>query len=174
MTLISTLTATGSSSAFDFVNIPQTFTDLYILASLRSSYTGDSRESVGLAFNNIYLGYSNRQLQGNGSTVSSITESAYRSIADAPSATQTSNTFGSVSIYIPNYTGSQTKTASSDSVNENNGSFARQVLIGYQQTGISAITRVTLDSATSGLNWVAGSTASLYGILKGSGGATVS
>jgi hypothetical protein len=89
-----------------------------------------------------------------------------------PSSSQTSNTFLSGALYLPNYAGSTQKSFSVDSVGENNSTTAYQVLTAglYNQT--TAIT--ALSVLTYGSSLVQYSTASLYGILKGSGGASVS
>jgi hypothetical protein len=169
MQLIATVTATGTSNEIQFDSIPQDATDLFLVASLRSAWTGGSSEAVGLRFNNSYSGTTERSLNGNGSSASSGS-AAYRQVGAAPSATTTANTFGNLSVYIPNYTGAVNKSASADSVSENNATEAFQRITAYLQTTTSPITQLNLDSATSASNWVSGSIVSLYKITKGSDG----
>ena len=93
-------------------------------------------------------------------------------IGDDPGANATSNTFGNTSVYIPNYAGSTNKSVSSDAVTENNATTASQQILASIWNNTSAITSIFVSD--TGSNLVQNSTASLYGILRGSGGATVS
>jgi len=167
--LIATLTASGSSNIFLFDNVPQTYTDLVIVGSIRNAVSS-LREGVGLAFNSTFSGYSNRSLQGNGSTASSFLETNYNFIAESNAATSTANTFNNFQIYVPNYKSSVNKSASADSVVGNNATEARLVFTAYTQTITAPITQVSVFSNTNGTNWVAGSIVSLYGITAGSDG----
>lgn len=171
MKLIQTLTATGSTNRFDFVNIPQIFTDLVIVGSIRNTVSS-LREGVGLAFNDTFSGYSTRSLFGNGSSTFSVLETNYNFVAEANAATSTANNFNNFEIYVANYRSSANKAVSSSSVIENNATESRLTLTAYQQTVATAITQVAIFSNTNGTNWVAGSTISLYGITGGSDGIT--
>ena len=118
-------------------------------------------------------GYSARGLEGTGSAVSSFTESgntSFRFGLNASAATATSNTFGNSVAYIPNYSGSTSKSFSIDAVTENNATQAFQRIYAGLQTSTSAITSISLFSGEAGVNLVEHSTASLYGITKGSDG----
>ena len=92
-------------------------------------------------------------------------------VFDTIGNTATANTFNSTTFYIPNYAGSTNKSFSFDQVNENNTTAANQVLGSVLWSNTAAITSISLTSP--GYNFVQYSTASLYGITKGSGGATV-
>jgi hypothetical protein len=174
MSLISTITVgSGGATGIDFTSIPQTFTDLLLVTSLRSAF-GSAYQDVPIYFNNNGSGYSMKKLFGNGSSSGTGTTSGSGAIAAVlcNAATSTSNSFSNCSIYISNYTGSTNKFYSIDSVYENNGATAFQEI----QTGLwsntSAINQIAVSGA--GQTFVQYSTVSLYGILKGSGGATVS
>jgi hypothetical protein len=169
MKLIATLDATGSANTFFFDNIPQTYTDLVIVGSIRNA-VADFREGVGLAFNSTFSGYSNRRLMGQGTSVSSSFESTYNSIAEANAANSTASIFNNFEIYVPNYKSSTNKSVSSSSVVSSATADSRLTLIAYLQTVTSPITQVSVFSNTNGTNWVAGSTVSLYGITAGSDG----
>ena len=79
----------------------------------------------------------------------------------------TANTFTNNQIYIPNYAGSTNKSVSIESVVENNSSDNMMNILAGLWSNTAAITTITfLPDA----NWVAGSTISLYGILKGTDG----
>lgn len=174
MTLIATATA-GVSGASEFVfdSIPQTYTDLMIVHSTRQS-GGVSFAGVNTQFNSSATGYSSRRLYGTGSSVASDSQSGNSAIpsGDANASSSTSNTFTTVTMYVPNYTGSTNKSTSSESVAEANATTAYQFMVAGLWANTAAVTRVAVSS-TNG-NFVQYSTASLYGILKGSGGATVS
>jgi hypothetical protein len=174
MTLIQTIeVGAGGSSAFSFTSIPQTYTDLVVVHSTRQ--TGAvSFAGVNTQFNSSATGYSSRRLYGTGSGVASDSQSGNSAIpsGDANAASSTSNTFTTVQMYIPNYTGSANKSTSSESVSEANASAAYQFIVAGLWANSAAITTVSITS-TNG-NFAQYSTASLYGVLKGSGGATVS
>jgi len=174
MTLISTITVgSGGATGIDFSSIPQIYTDLVLVTSLRSAFSG-AYQDVPIYFNNNGSGYSMRKLFGNGSSTGSSTSSGSGNIAAVlcNAATSTSNTFSNGSIYIPNYTGSTNKSYSIDSVYENNGTTAFQEIQAGLWSNTSAINLIAVSGA--GQTFVQGSTVSLYGITKGSGGATVS
>lgn len=174
MTLISTVTVgAGGATGIAFSSIPQSYTDLMITFGARSNAA--TTFGVYLTVNNLGTSiYSWRRLWGNGSTVGSESSSATALVFSetVPGADKTTNTFGNVSIYLPNYTDSTSnQLVSVDGVYENNATAAHQNLFAGLAATTSAITSISLDSQSG--SFVQYSTASLYGILKGSGGATV-
>lgn len=174
MTLISTITipTNGDISIANFLNIPQTFTDLLIMWSARSTPHTGVEDWTACNFNNNTTGPTIRQLYGTGSSVASGSFSSFE-LGRMNGNGATTNTFGSVSTYIPNYTGTLAKTWSYDSVSENNGTSAFQFIAAGSTTITDPITSIAITPA-NGPYYVINSTFSLYGILKGSGGATVS
>jgi hypothetical protein len=166
MTLIATTTLTTTTSNVTFSSIPQTFTDLFVVHSGRANTSNPSfywsyNSSGGTA-------YSLRRLEGNGSSVASNNNTglAFHRIDTAANGTEsTANTFDNIEIYIPNYAGSNTKSSSANTVNENNGSIARQNIATALWNDTAAITLLNIDSDG---DYVAGTTISLYGITKGS------
>ena len=162
MKLIQTQTIGTATASLTFSAIPGTpYTDLVLVIAAANS-TGTSMK---LQFNSdTGANYANKALVGTGSAVSSsIGSSSYVGIYYVSSnAVDTANTFGSTSIYIPNYTSATAKTVLVDSVEENNGTTAGQGINAGSWSGTSAITSVVVTS-TSG-NLVAGSVLSLYGI----------
>jgi hypothetical protein len=175
MTLIATQTLGTAAASVSFSSIPQTYTDLQLVISARTARAADPDDAVSVKFNSNTSNYTNRILQGNGSTASSTTGFFGQGyfVATATAAGATSNTFGNSSVYVPNYTGSTNKSVTSDNVIENNATFSPINLIAGLWSNTSAITSITCDNF-SVTNFQVGSTFSLYGILKGSGGATVS
>lgn len=168
MQLIQTVTVgSGGAASIEFTSIPATFTDLCLVLSARSSRSA-SDDAILIQFNNQTTNFTVRELRGTGSGVNSNTFSTGFG-GFIVGNTATSNTFSSQSIYIPNYAGSTNKSFSIDGVMENNATAALQgILAGLwsQTTAISSI-KLTLDT---GPNFVQYSSASLYGILKGSDG----
>jgi hypothetical protein len=174
MTLIATVNVgAGGSAGLDFTSIPQIYTDLLIVHSTRQS-GGVSFAGVNTQFNSNATGYSSRRLYGTGSSVASDGQSGNSAIpsGDANAASSTSNTFTTVTMYVPNYSGSTNKSTSSDSVSENNATQAFQFMVAGLWANTAAITNIAI-TPTNG-NFVQHSSASLYGIKNGSGGATVS
>lgn len=174
MTLIATATiGAGGASTLSINSIPQTFTDLKIVISARTTY-GSGEDFCRLTFNGSTSSYSGRYLRGSGASgsVSSTTQTTNIRF-DAPGANATANTFGNGEYYVPNYSASTNKTVSVNYVTENNTATAYQYIIAGLWSNSSGITSVSIDSA-NGANFVQYSTMSIYGITKGSGGATVS
>ena len=171
MTLISTYTVGASPvTSIDFTSIPSTYTDLLLVYSTRPS-TADTSWIQYLRFNGSTSNLSMRFLDGagSGSGTSGNSSTTIQPINEGTDGT--SNTFANGSIYIPNYAGSTNKSVSVDSVSENNAATAYQRLAAGLWANTAAITQVSLVAPT---NYTQYSTASLYGILKGSGGASVS
>lgn len=172
MTLISTVTVTGADAAsIDLSSLPGTYTDLLFLASIRSSRSGASDDDARIRFNGSTTSYSTRILRGNGASASSTTSTDI-TIGLISTAITTSNTFANCAVYVPNYAGSTNKSVSADGVGENNATTAWQMLGAGLWSNTAAITSASI-SAVNG-NLVTGSSVSVYGITKGSGGATVS
>jgi len=156
-----TVGAAGTSSV-TFNNIPQTgYTDLVVKFSARNSDTGGT--SFNTQFNSdTGSNYKYLWARGTGSSAGSAngTTTSLQFVID--SSTDTANSFGNGEFYIPNYTGSNQKSVSTDAVNENNATGATAYLYAGLWTGTSAITSMTLTS-TAG-NFVQYSTFSLYGV----------
>ena len=164
MTLISSVTVgSGGAASIDFTSIPSTYTDLCVLGSIRLSGNG----STGLRINSdTGNNYQLKNLRGTGSSALS----GGGTLSDIPftvcQATDTANTFGNFSIYIPNYAGSTQKSISVDAVSENNATAATASLSAGLWTGTSAITALSLSYDHSGpsATVLQYSTAYLYGV----------
>ena len=163
-----TVGAAGASSV-TFSGIPQTgYTDLVLVSSARndsSNVAGEQR----IEFNGSSSNLSVRALYGTGNagsgSYSSTVIPAYNN-----GGTSLANTFGSETYYIPNYTSSNFKSVSSESVFEDNAAQASQYLVAGLWSSTSAITSITLTTSnnSSGVaaNFVQGSTFYLYGVAK--------
>ena len=169
-TKISTVTVgAGGAATMGFTAIPQTFTDLCLKISGRSSRTGTtSGDSFSIAFNGVGgTSYSDTVLRGSGSAASSYFDVSASSIdlGRTSAAGQTANTFGNCEVYIPNYAGSNNKSIINDSVSENNATEAYQSLVDGLFSNTGAITSISVATSALG-SWVQYSTATLYGISK--------
>lgn len=167
-TLIAHTELASAQAEIVFSSIPATFTDLLVVASLRTSTVN---ADIGIKLNNSTSNFSNRYLIGNGSSASS--GSAIGNFLGTTSRSDmTASTFGNVQVYIPNYRLAAAKSLSSDSVSENNGTFANQVISAILWNDTSAITSLSLYSVFGG-DLVQFSSATLYGITSGSSGGVV-
>jgi len=169
MKLIESKTLATAATAIEFTSIPQTYTDLVVVYSFRDTGTNGTERvhNTVLSLNGSTSGFTQVALAGTGSTVFSFTSSP-RFAGWHPDAAATSNTFGNTALYLPNYTGSTNKSHSIDQVAENNGTTTYSCILAGLWSNTAAITSLTLT--TAGTNLAIGSTASLYGILKGSDG----
>jgi hypothetical protein len=167
MKLIESKTLGTAAASIEFTSIPSTFTDLVVVLSLRTARAGEIDDPINIELNGTSSGFSARHLFGNGSSALSATRTNLVYFGNAAGAT--ANTFDNASIYFPNYTGSTNKSYSVDGVSETNGTTAYQNLIAGLWSNTAAISSMLFRSGTAN-NLVAGSTISLYGILKGSDG----
>ena len=176
MELISTLTVgAGGAASITFSSIPATYTDLVLLFSVRSSNSSTTNAAL-FSLNGSTANFTDNWLQGNGSSASSNSNggAAYGNggyLGLINGDTSTANTFSNVQLYIPNYAGSTNKTFSVNGVVENNATAGWNICVAGVWANTSAITSLSLSTYSA--NMKEGTTASLYGILKGSGGATV-
>jgi hypothetical protein len=170
MQLISTVSVgAGGASTINFGSIPQTFTDLLLVTSLR-----DNNNSVvdyaGLQFNGITTGFTSLGLEGTGNSTSRTSRGTFWLPINGD--TSTAGQFGNSSLYIFNYTSSTVKVLNVDSTTSTFGLPAITAILANAWSGTAAITSITLYGA--GVSFMQNSAVSLYGILRGSGGATVS
>jgi hypothetical protein len=163
--LLERIELNASAASVTFANIPQTgYTDLKMVISSRSSQSGLG-EANRISFNgNTTNGdYTQKRLLGTGSAASSQSQTT-REVSFNNGSTSTASTFANSEIYIPNYTGSSAKSASIDTVTENNGSEAYAALIAILWSGTAAITSIALTPETGGATYSQYSTFSLYGL----------
>jgi hypothetical protein len=160
---IQTYTLSSTASSVTFSNIPQNYTDLKVVSSIRTSSTPSG--AVLIAFNGSSTNMSTRGLYGNGSSTASY--SASNSLGGLVNiSTTTASTFANSELYIPNYAGSTFKSSSMDGVSENNATGASAFFSANLWSQTAAITSITL-TPEGGDNLVAGSTFTLYGISNG-------
>ena len=166
--LIQTITVgSGSTSEITFSSIPQTYTDLKFVLSLRDA-TGLNLDQGFRINGDSSSFYVWRRMLGNGSgnqTSGGTNTRAFYTVANGPSTL--ANAFTSVEVYFPNYRNSNQKVWNSISCQEQNltlnytGFFAG--IIGTT----NAITSVSFYPEPTGSNSFAQyTTASLYGIIN--------
>ena len=162
MNKIQTITVpSGGAATVTFTSIPQTYTDLILKVSSRST-DASNFQVIRIWFNSAEGTL--RELYGTNTTVGSAALSQNR-VGYTSAASNTSNTFGNAEIYIPNYTSSTAnKSSSADAVSENNGAISVLTLTGNLYASNSPVTSITLFP--DGGSWVENSTFSLYGVLK--------
>ena len=162
-TLLETITvgAAGASSV-TFNSIPSTgYTDLVIKVSGRST-NASNFDNPRLTINSSTSTFTRREIYAESGSVGSESV-ADRIIGVIPAANATASTFGSLDFYLPNYTSSNYKSYSVDSVTENNSTTQASWLLAGLWSTTSAITTIaiTLNSAA---NFAQYSTFSLYGV----------
>ena len=158
---ISTVTVgSGGAANISFTGIPQTYTDLKLVVSGRSS---DTNFGYLIKLNNTTTSYSGRWIEGVSTSASSYTNSdalgGYLTYS-----TQTANTFCNSEAYIPNYTGSTNKSYSIETVQEGNSATGVYLAMGAMlRSNTDAITSIVLTINTLFVQYT---TAYLYGIRK--------
>jgi len=154
----------GGVTTLDFTSIPQTFTDLMIVASLRSS-AGTGYFGADIKLNTVSA--TGKFLAGSGTAASSFAFAT----PSVPGTNMTASTFGSMVIYIPNYTSAIAKSVSVDNVFENNAAAAQQEIFAMiYSTVTSGVTAISFAGLTNIIQY---SSATLYGVTNGSSGGTV-
>jgi len=159
-----TVGAAGAASV-TFTNIPQTgYTDLVVKGSVRTNVSA-IWDDVNFVFNSNSSGYTNKFLQGTGAGAGSGNASPASIVATINGNTATAGTYGTFETYIPNYTGSNTKSYSTDSVSETNGTTAYAMIWAQQWANTAPITSITL-SVVNGTSFIQNTTFYIYGVAK--------
>jgi len=164
-TLISSVTVgSGGAASIAFTSIAATYTDLLVKFSI-SDTNGSTNQNIRVTFNGVGgTSYSERLLFGSGSAAQSFSYSsaAYLQSLYGTGAAATSSVFGNGEMYIPNYTSSNNKSISVDSVSENNATSSAIGLNAGLFSNASAISSMILASPSG--TFLQYSTAYLYGI----------
>jgi hypothetical protein len=164
--LLAEQTLSVSTASVTLSNIPQTgYTDLKIVLSSRNASSGIG--TVRMGFNgSTASNYNYRYLQGTGtaaqSSLGSNAASTANEVALMNGNTSVANTFSNTEIYIPNYTSSDAKSWSADSVEEENGVTAYVRMTAGRWALTNAISSITFTPDAG--SFAANSTFSIYGI----------
>jgi hypothetical protein len=167
MTLIEHIeVGSGGTTAIVLDNIPQTYTDIMVLVSVRNSGNGPD---IAFKFNNNTSNFTNRYLYGTGSSASSGT--VYGNFLAVQPNSYTGNTFANCSMYVANFTSSNAKSVSIDSVSENNATGSWQIINAALWNDTTAIDEITIYQV-SNETLAQYSSVTIYGITAGSDGTT--
>jgi hypothetical protein len=164
--LASTTVGVTAQSSISFTNIPQGYTDLVIKVSAR---TAAAQGACNLSFNSSTSNLNSKILYGIGS--GSAGSASYASVVRAGyivGTDYTASIFSNNEIYIPNYSSSNFKSVTIDSVTETNATEAYSMLTSGLWSDSSPITSVTLIVVNNANNaastFTQHSTFTLYGI----------
>ena len=160
-TLIAGTTLGTATANIDFSSIPSTYTDLCLKVSFRSAAAA-LYDGLYLKINNSSSTFTYKAIQGNGAAASSFSGSVGYA-GDLNANTSTASTFASAEFYIPNYTSSNYKSISIDSVGETNATTIYSHLVASLWSTTTAINQLTVYTQ-SGSNLMAYTSAYLYGI----------
>lgn len=159
-------------STITFSSIPQGYTDLMLVFSLRSDNASYAFDDIGLRINgDSTSNYVNRFFRNrDGGTGSGSGAGTSITLYGAPSQGATPSMFGNGTAYIPSYTSSDVKNVSADGYSENASTSAIQNgFVAAVWNGTAPVTSLTIVSL-NGWNFLQNSSATLYGIKKGSDG----
>jgi hypothetical protein len=165
-TLIEARTLSSSQTTVAFTSIPQTYSDLQMVFSLRNSTGADWAGNAYLTFNGATSRYYELLLYKAGTSLGSTAKNnadPYLNWAALSQGGGTS-TWASGQFYIPNYTNSNAKSISTDYVSEDNSTSPWMMLNSglWNPTTNAPITSMSF-TANAG-QFVANSTFYLYGI----------
>lgn len=162
--LITRVDISTPTTTVTFSSIPNTYTDLVLLCSLRMDIVGTNAGSASLRFNNDSgANYTHTRLRGDGTTVDVGNAASTNQIIVFNNCCSNGNeagTFSSSTIYLPGYADSNPKLSGEFHASENSNINA---YINYQagRWTSTAITQINLIGAA---NFVQYSSFSLYGI----------
>jgi hypothetical protein len=161
----------GGASSITFNNIPQTFTDLLVFVSGKTTDTSLSNYVSDCLFriNGNTSGYSETVMRNNSGTPSSfrVTNYSYGLGLANNGRLTTANTFANSQMYIPNYTSNNFKSYLVENATESNTANFDSTNYGIAGlwSNTSAITSLVFVDGYA--NFAQYSTISLYGITKG-------
>jgi hypothetical protein len=168
-TLISSNVLASATTTVTFSSIPQTYTDLVLRASVRTSRSNYLDELMTQFNGDTATNYSATVVTGNAAATatSQVSNNTSTRFISVDASTAMANTFSNTEIYIPNYTGTANKPISASTVVENNDAnnyMVRAVANLYR--GSSAITSITFQSYSDPgvFTFLTGSSFYLYGI----------
>lgn len=165
--IASVTVGSGGTGSITFSSIPQTYTDLYLLTSLKSARATEY-DYPYFRVNTDTSSYGMTYMVGNGSTVSGYTDGGYAYwTVKASGGTTTASTFSNTKLYIPRYAsapgGGGSTPIQIENVSPYNGSAGQTMFGHFSWEGNAAINQIIIYNGYS-TTWVQYSTATLYGI----------
>jgi hypothetical protein len=160
---IATTTLSSAAAEITFSSISSAYTDLRLVVVWQGTQSGSSNNIMGRFNGDTATNYSNTDLNGSGTAAASNRGTNQTRMNFGFVASTEGTNWGLANIDIFNYAGSTNKTVLCAHSYDRNGS-------GYVQRNVnlwrstSAITSITILSNVN--NLAAGTTATLYGILK--------
>jgi hypothetical protein len=151
----------GGAASIVFNSIPQTYDDLLVVSSSRSTRTGFPVDDLVIRFNGTTTTYRSKRLYNVGGISNDSPADIRGFVSDADS---TADAFGSNYFYIPNYRSANNKEVMVDGAGETNATSAGVVLLTGEWVNNAAISSITLLANNGNLTQY--STATLYGITR--------
>jgi hypothetical protein len=160
--LISSSTVgSGGASSVTFSSIPSSYTDLVVQVSARSTES-DNGSSLRFYFNGDTGNILGIELRAIGSSIASYTISNAQ-VGYVGASQSRASSFGSATLYVPNYRSSNVKLSSGDVALSSATTTENYLVMSIRSWAVTdAVTSVTLLSGIG--NWVQYSTFCLYGI----------
>jgi hypothetical protein len=159
----------GGAANIEFTSIPQTFTHLKIITSLRTASGGQAFADCNLTINGNSSAIYDSQIYytNNGTNMATArtqgqTNGAW--FAEANGSTSLANVFGANEMYFINYTASVNKIWFMHGSNENNTTSGNILVGGGNWNNTAAITSILFFATNPSGNFAQYSTATLYGI----------
>lgn len=163
--LLRRVVTTTTVSTIDILNIPTTgYTDLVVKWSTRTPNTTPTNDNILIAFNGSAGNGNHRVLYGNGSAVSTSTDTGTYTAAGTTGSAAGADIYSSGQLYISNYAGSTFKGMNLETVTENNSTTAGLALNTFLWNQTAAISSITL--VPNFANFSANSTFSIYGVAR--------
>lgn len=164
-TLISSYTASTSPTSFSFTSIPQTYTDLKLVLSLRGSRSAFYSNISVLVNGSSSAIYDMKWLYSSSGTVTNYSYTGDTELGQyVNGSTSNSSTFNNLDMHFLNYTNSENKVISVDNAVEDNSTSTFLLIESELARTTSAITSLTINGSGNNYTFANNSTAYLYGI----------
>ncbi len=159
--IATTNVGSGGTSTITFSSIPQTFNDLVVLMSIRSTSGNTNATQMAVNGDTTSGNYSAIVLENAGGAAGFIPTPQYF-VGTFQPPNYTANIFSSHKVHIPSYTNARRKTWIGESAAENNATTGVADAFGVRWNNTAAITSLTFTLATG--NFAEFSSITLYGI----------
>lgn len=158
----------GGATSISFNNIPQTYTDLLMVQSIRTTMAGANWDDVFCQINGSTPSiHSTTVVYGINAGVTAARGTGGTTLWNGwgSGAASTADTFGSNQIYIPNYASTRFKQVILDSASEGNSATQVLGIAAVVHNSNAPITSMRFTSA-NGATFVQHSSITLYGISR--------